>query len=68
MRKPPKSSMKKSNNGSESKKKKSVEFALPKEGASPKKLRYGPDGRQQTEIEATVHDYVGQLQLKWSQM
>lgn len=53
--------MKKSNKGSETKKKKNVEFALPKEGASPKKLRYGPDGRQQTEIEAAVHDYVGQL-------
>ena len=51
--------MKKSNKSSESKEKKNVEFALPKEVAGPKKLRYGPDGRQQTEIEANVHDYVG---------
>ncbi|CBY22986.1 unnamed protein product [Oikopleura dioica] len=57
--KPQKSSMKRTNKkGLRSKEKKNVEFALPKE--SLRKLRYGQDGRAQTEVEAQAHDYFEQ--------
>ena len=45
---------------SESREKKNVEFDLPKKKASSKKPRYGPDGREITEVEAQAHDYFGQ--------
>lgn len=50
-----KSSMK----STKSKEKKNVEFELPKVRARPKKVRYGPDGREQTEVEAQACDYIG---------
>ena len=50
--------------GLRSKEKKNVEFALPKE--SLRKLRYGQDGRAQTEVEAQAHDYFGMSYFdKW---